>query len=132
MKHVGRRTDILITLLLSATLAGCVPVVNSGDAPIPTLPAILAITPAPTINIDATATVYAQRVMPSPTVAALYSVQAGDTLSSLAERFATSVEEIVAANNLTDPNALQAGQTLLIPSLLREPQTTITAGTPTP
>jgi LysM repeat protein len=110
-------------------LAGCAPLANSGDAPIPTMPAVLAITPAPTINIDATATAYAQRLLPSPTVAALYTVQGGDTLSSLAERFATSVDELVAVNNLTDPNNLQAGQTLLIPSLLREPQVT---ATPTP
>ena len=48
-------------------------------------------------------------------------MQAGDNLSDLAERFGTTVEELVAANGLTDPNALQPGQTLIIPSLLRTP-----------
>jgi LysM repeat protein len=67
-------------------------------------------------------------------------VQAGDTLSDLAERFGTSVDELVAANGLTDPNDLQPGQTLLIPSLIRTPQpplpasteTAVPVGTPTP
>jgi LysM repeat protein len=51
----------------------------------------------------------------------LYIVQDGDNMSSLAEQFATTVEEIMAANGLTDPNALQAGQALIIPSLLPTP-----------
>lgn len=89
---------------------------------LPTLPAVLDITPAPTLDIDATATIYASQVRPSPTPAALYTIQDGDTLSGLAERFNTTVEEIVAANGLTDPNALQPGQTLIIPSLLRTPE----------
>lgn len=45
-------------------------------------------------------------------------VQPNDTLSGLAEDFGTTVEELMAANNLTDPNAIQAGQTLIIPSLI--------------
>lgn len=132
MKRSGRYAELVGTGLLAAVLAACAPFANTGDAPIPTLPALLAITPAATIDIDATATAYAQRVVPSPTVAALYTVQAGDTLSGLAERFVTTVDELIAANNLTDPNNLQAGQTLLIPSLLRAPQSTVMTGTPTP
>ena len=67
------------------------------------------------------ATAFVAVVRPSPTAAALYTVQAGDNLSDLAERFGTTVEELVAANGLTDPDALQPGQTLIIPSLLRTP-----------
>lgn len=101
-------------------LAGCTPP-EPPARNLPTLPAVLDITPAPTLDIDATATAYAGQVRPSPTPAALYTVQVGDTLSELAERFGTTVDELVAANGLTDPNALQPGQTLLIPSLLRTP-----------
>ena len=36
--------------------------------------------------------------------------------------FGTTVEEIMAANNLSDPNALQVGQALIIPSLLVTPE----------
>jgi LysM repeat protein len=118
---------------LLALLGACVP--EPPPSALPTLPAVLDITPAPTLDIDATATAFVAVVRPSPTAAALYTVQAGDSLSALAERFGTTVEELVAANGLTDPDALQPGQTLLIPSLLRTPVVDAQAepaGTPTP
>lgn len=43
-----------------------------------------------------------------------YVVEPGDTASGIAERFGTSVEEIVAANGLADPGEIVAGQTILI------------------
>ena len=106
---------ILLALL---PLAACAP--PQPASPRPTAPAILEITPAPTQDIDATATAYAHRLVPSPTPSGLYRVQAGDTLSGLAEEFGTTVEELMAANGLTDANALQAGQTLIIPSLISD------------
>jgi LysM repeat protein len=102
-------------LALPLALMMCAPPPPAG--PRPTAATILEITPAPTLNIDATATAYARRLVPSPTPSGLYIVQQGDTLSGLAEDFGTTVEEIMAANGLTDPNALQAGQTLIIPAL---------------
>lgn len=113
----------LIALLLSA----CAP--PAPTTPRPTAPTILEITPAPTQNADATATAYARQLVPTPTPAGLYVVQRGDTLGGLAEDFGTTVEEIMAANGLTDPNALQAGQTLLIPSLISN---TLALGTAEP
>ncbi|HET9223049.1 MAG TPA: LysM domain-containing protein [Roseiflexaceae bacterium] len=101
---------------MTLVLAMCAPPPPSG--PRPTAATILEITPAPTLNLDATATEYARQLVPSPTPAGLYVVQQGDTLSGLAEDFGTTVEEIMAANGLTDPNALQAGQTLIIPALV--------------
>ena len=124
-----RALGVGLLLLLGA----CVP--EPPPSALPTLPAVLDITPAPTLDIDATATAFVAAVRPSPTVAALYTVQSGDNLSDLAERFGTTVEELVAANGLTDPNALQPGQTLIIPSLLRTPvvdASALPAGTPTP
>lgn len=44
-----------------------------------------------------------------------YQVQAGDTLGALARRFEVTIDEIVQANDLSDPNRLDVGQTLLIP-----------------
>lgn len=119
-------------MAVAALLGACAP--EPPPNSLPTLPAVLDITPAPTLDIDATATAFAVVARPSPTVAALYTVQDGDTLSGLAERFNTTVDELVAANGLTDPNDLQPGQTLLIPSLLRTPQpgTAVPLGTPTP
>jgi len=106
----------LAVLLSVVALAACAPPVPA--VPRPTAPAILDITPAPTQDVDATATAYAVRLIPTPTPSGLYVVQPNDTLSGLAEDFGTTVEELMAANNLTDPNAIQAGQTLLIPALI--------------
>lgn len=103
--------------------------VAESNAPRPTSATILEITPAPTQNIDATATVYASRLIPTPTPAGLYVVQNGDTLSSLAEEFGTTVDDLLAANGLTDANALQVGQSLLIPSLISQ---TLELATPAP
>ncbi|MCA9984964.1 MAG: LysM peptidoglycan-binding domain-containing protein [Anaerolineales bacterium] len=44
-----------------------------------------------------------------------YTVQPGDTLSGLARQFGTTVNEIVAANNITNPNFIVVGQVLTIP-----------------
>jgi len=44
-----------------------------------------------------------------------YVVRAGDTLFSIALRFGTTVQVIQTANNLPNPNAIFAGQTLTIP-----------------
>jgi LysM repeat protein len=45
-----------------------------------------------------------------------YVVQTGDTLSQIARRFNTTVDAIVRANNLSNPNSLSVGQRLVIPS----------------
>lgn len=133
--HSARRPARLTGCLLAclAALTACAP--EPPQALLPTLPAVLDITPAPTLDIDATATAFAGMSLPTPTPAALYTVQGGDTLSALAERYNTTVEEIVAANGMTDPNSLQPGQTLIIPSLLQTPQAAASpppVATPTP
>jgi LysM repeat protein len=45
-----------------------------------------------------------------------YQVQAGDTLTSIAQEFGVSADAIVAENALTNPDNLTEGQMLLIPS----------------
>lgn len=45
----------------------------------------------------------------------LYSVQPGDTLTSVAAKFGVSSSEIASLNRLTNPNRLTAGQSLAIP-----------------
>ena len=44
-----------------------------------------------------------------------YVVQAGDTLGNIAGRYGVSLEELVAANQLPNPNLLDVGQILTIP-----------------
>jgi N-acetylmuramoyl-L-alanine amidase len=47
--------------------------------------------------------------------ASTYQVSPGDTLTSIAARYGVSVYELVAANNITDPNFIFAGQNLYVP-----------------
>lgn len=53
----------------------------------------------------------------------LYAVQSGDTLGTIATRFGVSIDTLVAANALTNPDTLEVGQLLIIPggSLLYTP-----------
>lgn len=44
-----------------------------------------------------------------------YTVQRGDTLSSIAARFKSSVKDIQNANRIVDPTKIQVGQPLFIP-----------------
>lgn len=58
-----------------------------------------------------------------------YTVVPGDTLFEIAQRYGVTLESLTAANGITDPNVLEVGQVLIIPS----PETTgtATAGTET-
>lgn len=47
----------------------------------------------------------------------IYIVQAGDILSLIAERFNVSMDALMQANNITDPNQIYVGQQLIIPGL---------------
>lgn len=51
-----------------------------------------------------------------------YTVQPGDTLWSIARRFGVTVNELVQINQITDPNLIRVGQTLLIPQVTPPPQ----------
>ena len=44
-----------------------------------------------------------------------YEVQSGDTLSSIATEFDTTVDEIMEANDLDDPDVLHVGDEIVIP-----------------
>ncbi len=52
----------------------------------------------------------------------LYTIRPGDSLSSLARRFGTTVEEFMAVNPGRVPTNLQLGQTICIPVQTREPR----------
>lgn len=47
----------------------------------------------------------------------VYIVQPGDSLSSIASRFNISLNDLMSANGITNPNQLSAGQSLVIPGL---------------
>jgi lysozyme len=48
-------------------------------------------------------------------VSSVYVVQAGDTLGAIAETHGVSVDAIMQANGLSDPNYIYVGQELVIP-----------------
>ena len=50
-----------------------------------------------------------------------YVVQPGDILSAIAQKYSVSVQALTQANNITDENSLQAGQTLVIPVVAPQP-----------
>jgi LysM repeat protein len=54
-----------------------------------------------------------------------YTVQSGDTLYDIGLRFGVSLDDLMAANDITDPASLSVGQRLVIPGQGQE-------GTPTP
>ena len=57
------------------------------------------------------------RVLPTPRQDAdQYVVQSGDTLGDIAQRYNVSLQTVMDANGITDPNALEVGMTLLIPA----------------
>jgi LysM repeat protein len=71
-------------------------------------------TPAATTEASVVPSV-APTPVPSPTPFT-YTVKSGDTLSGIAAKYKVSVDDMLAANpDLTDPNALQVGQVLVIP-----------------
>lgn len=77
----------------------------------------------PATGNETSAPVAAETAAPipiSPVVAAggntTYVVQAGDTLGSISAQFDVSMDEIIEANNIDNPDLLAVGQQLTIPS----------------
>jgi murein DD-endopeptidase MepM/ murein hydrolase activator NlpD len=63
---------------------------------------------------SSTNSVFAQDTSPSgPT----YTIQSGDTLNVIAVKFGVSVDDIIKANNIANPNILSAGEQIIIPGL---------------
>lgn len=73
----------------------------------------------PTATATATAVVLPTATLPPPPTATpspyLYTVQEGDTLFSIALTFGLTTDELIAANNLSNPDLLSVGQQLVIP-----------------
>ena len=52
---------------------------------------------------------------PEPSPFQEYTVQQGDSLSSIATQFGTTADELARINSITDPNSLSVGQKLQVP-----------------
>lgn len=93
-------------------------------SPEPMTPAVTVVpsTPSPATTVSptppqATPTPKAKPTpTPSPTPAFVeYTVQEGDTLSSIAAAYGVTVEEIIAANDIANPDEIAIGDVLIIP-----------------
>ena len=106
-------TEISSTQSLTATAASS----GAETQPVSTLAPVTADTPVPPTA--------------APTVAAVYhTVQDGETLSQIAQGYGVTMQAIVAANGLTDPNYIINGQKLLIPSPGQVPPTAAPGSSP--
>lgn len=69
-----------------------------------------------------------------PANAATYVVQPGDSPTTIARQLGVDVNELMRANNISDPRRLRVGQTLVVPGRTQQPAaataTTAAAGTP--
>ncbi|RPH62435.1 MAG: LysM peptidoglycan-binding domain-containing protein [Chloroflexi bacterium] len=59
----------------------------------------------------------AQDPTPAPVSGPIYIIQLGDSLSSIASRFGVSLNDLMAANGISDANNISAGAQIIIPGL---------------
>jgi LasA protease len=123
---------LLIAVLLGSLLSGCARKEDPAAAPgEPTRTKSGRATPLPAAPgaTPAAASATAEDAAEIASVGALsepepppqvYIVQAGDTLSGIATRFGCNLDALVGANSIANPNALQVGQKLQIPSTQME------------
>lgn len=122
MTQIKRVLAVLSVLLLVILLGGCSRKQDSTGTPgasedDQSTPAATALTGAgeasgsPATGLEDAGSV--PEPSPPPQV---YVVKAGDTLYAIAGRFNCEVDELIQANGIADPNALQVGQQLQIPS----------------
>ncbi len=112
-------TAIGVTEATPTTVAGF-PTLTPTPEPEEEAPTEMVSSPPPTATPIATLASAPTASAPVSTPAAVaepeyYTVQRGDTLSSIARRYNTTVEAILRANNIANPNYIYVGQRLLIP-----------------
>ena len=119
-----RKTLLCVVFFLTA----CAPQGLNVTPPAKNLQPYQTITPSATAPQPEGLVVSFQTPLPSPTPFT-YTIQSGDTLSQIAEKYNISLDALLAANPNIDPNAMPVGKTLLIPS---NPQNATGESTPTP
>ncbi len=121
-----------LALILLVGVAGLLVSWLRGSAPptflvTPTLTPTLTLTPLPPTRTPvpsdtAPAATPTELLTPTPTRPFTYTVELGDTLYGIAEKFDLSVTVLMAANGITDPS-LNIGQQLVIPPGDAQPPT---------
>lgn len=110
------RTRLCLLAMATLLLAACggdgaeAVATSTAAATIPTATPF-PVQPSPTI-VAVASTASAQPPQP-----ATYIVEAGDSLSVIAQRFGTTIEAIMAVNDIPDPTRIFIGQELQLPSV---------------
>jgi LysM repeat protein len=128
MSTFNGKTTTTILLFLAVLLAACSqPTLEPG----PTVDLSSKPTSVPTTAPKPADTPVVSPVEPPIPEPVVYKVQPGDTLAVIAARYNVTVEEIMAANGLDDPNVISVGQELIIPAE-GEPAASVVQELPTP
>ena len=104
----------------AATPARASPTATSSATPTQTATAAATVTATPTATAAGSATAEVTPLptptpTPQPSPFSEYVVQSGDSLSSIAQQFGTTADELARINGITDPNTLDIGQKLQVP-----------------
>jgi len=102
MTRPGHSTTALLVVALAVGASACGTTDPAAQERLPPIITTIATTSTTTTTIPA-----GQR---------FYTVKQGDTLGAIAASFEVTVQSIVDLNKLASPDAIQAGQTLEIPS----------------
>lgn len=129
-------TSRVIAVAILALLAGCGQVITVAPTPTPE--------PTPTIGVavvnatdEPTTTPAPYTPAPTPTSTVtptpiFYTIQAGESLLTIANRFNVSLSGLQEANGILDPRTLQIGQQLIIPREEEAAAVVDATATPTP
>lgn len=112
--------NLLMVVLAGIALAGCSVTIGPAPTAGTPLPGQPTYTPIDQVHVDITYVPSPTAGPPTPTRGPVgepteYKIKAGDTLSGIAAQFGITVEDIVKYNNISDPNAVYEGETILIP-----------------
>ena len=118
-----RARSVLVSVALMAGLVACS---DGSDESLDSLPMLTAVASTTTTPPEVGATT---TTSPS-TEDEFYLVQQGDSLSAIASSFGVKVDVLMAANGITNPDKIQAGQKLVIPSGSAPTTTTTVAPEP--
>jgi LysM repeat protein len=104
---------------MSASPTSAAPGSTAVSSPQPSAPATEAPSPGETATaVPSQPAPTPEEVSPSvPTEGIEHVVAWGETINIIADRYGVSVEDIVAANNLSDPDLIRAGDVLIIPGV---------------
>jgi LysM repeat protein len=102
MERTGRASALTLIGGAALVVAGCGTTDSASQETLPPIRTTVATTTTTTTTI--------------PPGQRFYTVQSGDTLGKIAAEFQVPVEAIVTLNGLENADAIQAGQTLEIPS----------------